>query len=99
MKQVMDIEQIDNTIEKISIYKRQEDVLFDELKQQMATLKLYYQSDNANMLDNIWLEWYQKSAVITQHHDASIQVLQKNSMQYKELTQKISNQFDQLANK
>ena len=56
MKQVMDIEQIDNTIEKISIYKRQEDVLFDELKQQMATLKLYYQSDNANMLDNIWLE-------------------------------------------
>ncbi len=96
MKSVLDIEQINGVIDKIAMYKKQEDISFDKIKQNLLNLNVPYKTNNTNRLNNISLEIMNKFGTIAKIHSNNMLVLQKNVIKYRETARKVARKFDNI---
>ena len=82
MDNVMNIEQINNIIDKITMYVNQECIIFDDLIKTINEFKYCYVTNNDKGIDNIENKITNKLPVVIRIHNDNVTVFNKNVQKY-----------------
>ena len=93
----MDIEKMQNTLEKIDMYRREEDILFDSIKRDMSIINYEYISKNQDNLEYIIDILEEKMGVFSVEHANNIKIIRDNIDRYIATDKKIVNMFDDIG--
>lgn len=96
MKSVMDIEQINKVVDKVKIYKSQEDVIFDDFKNSINEFHYNYDTNNSSRIDEIKKQIVSKFSVITAIHNNNVVVFTKNIESYITISSNVRNKFNNI---
>ena len=99
MNNVMNEEELDNIIKKISMYKKSESIILDKIKSNFKSLKNYYISQNQENINKTFFEIEKKTKVVENNHNSFITVLDKNLAKYKNTSKKVADMFDNIGYK
>ena len=92
---INDIELL-NELEKFDVYKRDEDVFFDEVKSNLNILNSLYNTDNTNDLIDINLELEEKLKVINNIHNNYKVIINSTIDKYIEAERKVIDIFSDI---
>lgn len=93
-EKITDIEQMELIVNKISTLKKEEDLIFDDLKKCYYDMQLYYKSDDLFEISSQIINELKK---IINNHDNTILLLYKEMSNVSDLEKKISNSFSQIG--
>lgn len=96
MKNFIDEERISKIIEKIRMYKKLEDVNFDNIKILFNNLVYLYNTSNKGALVNLQDEMINKLNTVSKIHNNKVIILYKNLEKYKNTKFKVENMFDNI---
>ena len=90
MKSVINEQELKKGIEKISVYKTEEDLYFDDIKTSLNKLNNLYKTTNKESLANINLELNQKFKKISNIHENYISIFNKTITKYKDTNKEVN---------
>ena len=82
MDLAMNIENTKDSLEKITLYKKEEDIIFENMKSTMPNFREAYKTDNTAALGELEEEFKKKIKVLTKLHIDNIDVINKNIIGY-----------------
>lgn len=83
MKNIMNVDQIASCLDKIKMYKEQEQLLFEDITNCFEKLKVNYNSNNSKKINNFNLELTKKFNTISNVHANNMLVLEKSMDKYR----------------
>lgn len=89
MTNIINKNELNNQIEKISMYKNEESIMLDSIKTNLTNYNYSYNTNNQNELNNINLELYKKFNTIKNIHEDYIKVITRNIENYEETSKKV----------
>jgi len=92
MKQI-NVEELSKSNEKIKMYKVDEELVFDDMKEVLKKLSYYYESDTVGKLESISMELIKKLKLIGEIHNNNVRVIEKSITNYKNLNQETERIF------
>ena len=93
MKIFMDETLVHNSINKLEMYRKEEDLIFDDLKGMFTNFNYYYKSNNTKFSDKVVSELVNKFKIINSIHNDNLFVLRKNMELYNETRIEVENIF------
>ncbi len=99
MDNIMNIEDIENRIEKINMYINEEDLSFEELKNNINNIDFEYISHNQNNLKELLNELTNKMNVISRNHKNNVKIINSNINKYITTSNKVKNIFEDIDTK
>lgn len=93
-EKITDIEQMELIVNKISTLKKEEDLIFDDLKKCSYDIQLYYKSNDLFEISSQIINELKK---MINNHDNTILLLYKEMSNVSDLEKKISNSFSQIG--
>ncbi|MBO5138554.1 MAG: hypothetical protein J6B89_02825 [Bacilli bacterium] len=96
MKMYMDEEKVSKSIEKIKMYKKLEDVNFDNIIDEFDTISCFYNTSNKARIVGLQAELINKLNTISKIHNNKITILYKNLEKYKNTKLKVEGMFDNI---
>lgn len=97
MKNILDEEKMIVTINKLDIYKKDEELNFDSIGNTLNNLITYYQTGNSELFDAKQFEVTSKFNVLSKIHNNNIFVLNKNLDNYKNTKLVVESVFDNIV--
>ena len=92
----LDIDEIDKTIDKLDLEIREEKLNYDDIKNSLENMNLYYKTNNTAKLSDITFALNNKLNTILKIHDNNIYVLRKNLEMYISTKDKVAKMFDDI---
>lgn len=89
MANTIDKRELNNQIEKITMYKNEESIMFDSIKTNLNNYNYSYNTNNQTKLNDITLELSKKFNIIKNIHENYITVINKNITNYEDTSKKV----------
>lgn len=96
MESIIYEDKIENSIQKIGLLKKQEDINFEALAMSLKEMNTMYKTSQTSTLSSIQEEVKRSLEKIKSLHNNNIFVLQKNLDKYRELKKATEKRFDEL---
>ena len=93
MKNTLDIEKMNTTIDKVKIYKNQIDINLNNINENFENTNYYYNTLNSEKIVTLQEQLKNKFNVIRQIHENDINYLIKKVNTYNETSMKVSQMF------
>ena len=98
MENILNINEINKTAEKLKIHTSEENINIDDIKTELNNISYYYNTNNKKNIDNLILEISNKLDIVRKKHENYITVLNKNANKYKETAQHVKHIFEGIDN-
>lgn len=85
---IINKEQLNKQLDKITIYKNEEDIILGELKIKLNSCESLYNTDNQEKISDIKLELFEKLDTIKKNHNNYIKVINKTIKKYDKMSNK-----------
>ncbi len=92
----MDTEQMDMIFNKIKMYKKEEELNFEEIIEKIKDINAQYKTQNATLLNNIEFDMNKKMKLIDQIHESYIAIVSNKIKTYIETSTKVSRELQNL---
>ena len=92
----MYIEELEKSIEKIKLYKKEEDLNIDSINERIGAIKYNYTSKNIDGLKTLERDLIAKLKIINKIHENNIYVLEKNKEIYQNNVEVVKTTFENL---
>ena len=96
MKNTIDIEKMNTTIDKVKVYKNQIDINLNNINDNFKNINYYYNTSNSEKLITLQEQLKNKFNVIRQIHENDINYLTKKVNTYNETSMKVSQMFEDI---
>ncbi len=96
MNSLMYIEELEKSIEKIKLYKKEEDLNIDSINERIGAIKYNYTSKNIDGLKTLERDLIAKLKIINKIHENNIYVLEKNKEIYQNNVEVVKTTFENL---
>lgn len=90
----MDTSQIEVFLNKIKMYKKEEDINFERIIEKIIDMNTYYKTKNTSSLNNIEFDIDRKLKSINQIHENYITIITNKISDYQETSKKILESFE-----
>lgn len=90
MENFINLNSLECSNKKLSLYKREEDLIFDDLKDRFNKINYGYQTKHTSSLISLESELFKKFKVISQAHQNNMTIMNKVMTGYRETQNKVS---------
>lgn len=74
----IDINNLENSVKKLEMYKKEETIIFEDLKEIFNNINYNYITDNKDILENLKIDILSKFKIILENHINNIKLLSNN---------------------
>ena len=97
MNSNMNIENIENLMEKMNMFNKEELLLFGEIKNQFTNIGYTFDMPFSSFFEEKINQLYDKFSIIVKIHDNNILVLNRNIDKYLSTSFKVAQKFDNIV--
>lgn len=92
----LDIENMEKALDKINIYKKEEDITYDEISKAFENFRSAYDTDNTSKIVEKEKEFTNKFKILVKLHEGNSYVIRKNIENYIITAKKNSKIFENI---
>lgn len=88
MKSIINRDELNNQLEKIAMYKSNESIIFDSIKEILNHYDYLCETNNQEKINDIKIELFNKLNTIKNIHENYIKIIYQNITKYEETSKK-----------
>lgn len=97
MENFLNIDEMNVVIDNFEIYKNDESLNFDDIKNTLTNINHYYKTDNTKQFIDLDEEFITKMNTITKLHDTNVTTLKKTVQTYVKTAKDVAQSFSDIG--
>lgn len=97
MDNFLNVDEMNVAIDNLEIYRNDESLNFDDIKNTLTNINHYYKTDNTKQFIDLDQEFITKMNTIIKLHDMNITTLKKTVQTYVETAKNVSESFSNIG--
>lgn len=97
MDNFLNVDEMNVAIDNLEIYRNDESLNFDDIKNTLTNISHYYKTDNTKQFIDLDQEFITKMNTIIKLHDMNITTLKKTVQTYVETAKNVSESFSNIG--
>lgn len=94
---IINEEELNRELQRLSIYKKEEEINLNDLKIKIRNINDLYKTDNTNKLNNLNLELSNKYKIISNIHNNYSIIVERTITKYKETSAETAKEFSNIV--